>query len=413
MSDFHSQIEAAYPFENSQLLSAYDSIQIIGNQAYHDTVLNNQIDLFNATYNQNLFKSKKPFVKLDFKAFNKTVTTWALLDSIDVAPVAGNNAYLLLTGTGTNQLTNLALSPYNYHNTNCFVRNHLKMVGDVYIMTTADEENRAIYFNNKKLGRYGPGQPPYISKYLDSLQKSIGVNKLIETIAMVKYLKTKYDRVFVMGLSTGGTEALWVSLLSEPHGALVSSGYSTLCDSDANSLLINSYYYSHYLEYFNRDTLKNMMSNSSTTFLFTQAQNDNPFIQLEIDSNYTPQYFAGLYNVYFNYSYTNHAFPPCGIIDTFIDKVLSIAPANTNDAVHSSESFTFNNPVNYTLQIQFNDQESNENTVELFDLYGKSVLKEKTRKKLNLFNIGHLPAGLYILHIGGEKDYKTEKVLKI
>ena len=49
MSDFHLQIEQAYPFLNNQLLSAYDSIQIIGNQAYHDTILNSQIDLYNIT----------------------------------------------------------------------------------------------------------------------------------------------------------------------------------------------------------------------------------------------------------------------------------------------------------------------------------------------------------------------------
>lgn len=413
MSDFHLQIEQAYPFLNNQLLSAYDSIQIIGNQAYHDTILNSQIDLYNITYNQNLFKSKDPFIKLDFKAFNKNVTTYAFLDSIDVAPQASNNAYLLLTGTGTNQLTGLALVPNNYHNQNCFLRNHLKNVGDVYLMSTADEENRAIHFNNKKLGRYAPGFPPYLCKYLDSLQKSPGVNKLIETIAMVKYLKTKYDHVIVMGLSTGGTEALWVSLLSEPHGALVSSGYSTLCDSDANSQLVNSYFYSNYLQYFNRDTLKSIISKSSTQYLFTQALNDNPFIQLEIDSNYTPQFFAGIPNVFFDYTYFNHAFPPCDIIDTFTQRVLNAAPNNTDNLHLTPEHFTCNNPVYDDLQIQFNDKESEKNIIEILDLCGNSVLKEETRLKVIEISIGQLPTGLYFLRIQGNTTQQIKKILKL
>ena len=125
INDFYDQIEKSYPFTNNQLLSSYDSIEILGGGIYLDNILNQQIQNYNSTYNADLFLSSNPFIKLDFKAFGKTTRTYALLDSIDVEPQNRKIAFVVLSGTGPNQLTSLSVNGNNYHNTNCFVRKHL------------------------------------------------------------------------------------------------------------------------------------------------------------------------------------------------------------------------------------------------------------------------------------------------
>lgn len=391
-----AQIDSLFPFKNYDLAIAYDS-------SITDTIIkeyieiNDEIDTFNVHYNTTLFPAKRPFRYLNFAINNKFSVASFILDSCKNPNANVKTAFVVLTGTGSNQLTAISNFIFNYHNTNCHIRPFLNNFGDVYLTGTAAEDNRAIHWNYKKLSRYGPTQPSFLNNYLNSVQQATGINKLIETIALVKYLKSKYKKVIVLGLSTGGTEALWASILSRPSGTILSSGYSILTDTNANSLWVNSIYYDSCLYYFNKDSLMTHFKEKNSNYLITQAINDNPFIQMEIDSNYTPNFFAPVDNVHFNYSYYNHSFPPCFIMDSFINKVIETPILHFNLLQHIGPDSI--------LTIVNNEL----NTIFHFDLYLNDTFYNAYNYILNNCIIMLKDSGTYtIRNIRSQNGYYSE-----
>lgn len=390
------QVDSIFPFKNNDLAIAYDS-------SITDTIIreyidiNDEIDSFNVHYNTTLFPAKRAFRYLNFTINNKPSVASFILDSCKNPNANVKTAFVVLTGTGSNQLTAISNFIFNYHNTNCHIRPFLNNFGDVYLTGTAAEDNRAIHWNYKKLSRYGPTQPSYLNNYLNSIQQASGINKLIETIALVKYLKSKYKKVIVLGLSTGGTEALWASILSRPSGTLLSSGYSILTDTNANSLWVNSIYYDSCLYYFNKDSLMTHFNEKNSNYLITQALNDNPLIQMDIDSNYTPNFFAPADNVHFNYSYYNHSFPPCFIMDSFINKVIETPILHFNLLQHIGPDSI--------LTIVNNEQ----NTIFHFDLYLNDTFYNAYNYILNNCIIMLKDTGTYtIRNIRSQNGYYSE-----
>lgn len=390
------QVDSLFPFKNYELAIAYDS-------SITDTIIreyvdiNDEIDTFNVHYNTTLFPAKRAFRYLNFSINNKFSVANFILDSCKNPNTAIKTAFVVLTGTGSNQLTAISNFIFNYHNTNCHIRPFLNNFGDVYLTGTAAEDNRAIHWNYKKLSRYGPTQPSFLNNYLNSIQQASGINKLIETIALVKFLKSKYKKVIVLGLSTGGTEALWASILSRPSGTILSSGYSVMSDTNANSLWVNSIYYDSCLYYFNKDSLMTHFNEKNSNYLITQAINDNPLIQMDIDSNYTPNFFAPADNVHFNYSYYNHSFPPCYIIDSFISKVIETPILHFNILQHIGPDTI--------LTIVNNEQ----NTIFHFDLYLNDTFYNAYNFILNNCIIMLKDTGTYTLrNIRSQNGYYSE-----
>lgn len=56
------------------------------------------------------------------------------------------------------------------------------------------------------------------------------------------------------------------------------------------------------------------------------------------------------------------------------------------------------NPAHQLLHISLNN-DNDEKTIEIVDLMGKVVLKEKTRQQVMVLRLGNLPAGLYLVQI--------------
>ena len=317
INNFYEQAENEFPFQTPEYSNCYEGIQPAP-ALQNDSLINQSIDSLETFTPFTLFNLNQPFKVLPFTLNGKTGYARALLDSSHNNG-SHNVAYMVILGSGTNLIKQF-FDNQSYHNINCATMNYLKTRGDVYVMTTPNEEQRAIYFNKKKMK--SSAIPSFLLNYLNADNRAPGITRLIEYVAMIKYLKQHYDRLIVLGLSTGGKVAHWVSLMAEPDAALVSSGYSVLVDNDLNSQNVNAIFYGPYQTIFTKDSLKNRLKQVKTQFLFTLPQNDAPIAQLDIDSGYTKTFYQDANNASFFYGYTNHAFPPCSNMDSFFTRCI-------------------------------------------------------------------------------------------
>jgi hypothetical protein len=318
VQDYFNQMDSNFKFFNHEYSGCYKNI-LIESDIILDTQINFTFNTFEQVNNLIIYGIPNPFAKVKFSLNNKSAYTYFVLDSTTNLNQDCTVAYMVVPGTGPNAMSTFVQGT-GYHNLYCQVRNNLKQFGDVYSMSRANEDHRAIFFNKKKLGTITPIQPTFMQSYLNAANRSYGVNQLIETVAMIKFLKTKYDKVFVLGLSTGGKVALWSSMEAEPHAALISSGYTILADLNYQTQLINSYSFGNFLLDLDKDSTEKRLSELKTQFMFTWGNNDNYLAQLEVDSNLTQNYFQGLNNTSYFYNYNSHTFPPCYAIDSFFQR---------------------------------------------------------------------------------------------
>lgn len=322
LQDMYDKINAQFVFKDSDYIDCYPKI-ILNPEMELDTSINATINSFEDLTGQVVYGLRNPFIKVPFMLNGKYSASRALLDSSN--NMSGNHdvAFLLITGTGTNMIRDIT-SNSGYHNTNCGVMNFFKPWADFYVMSVPNEDHRGITFNKKKItASLGNNlASPFLLNYLNSNGKAYGITRLIETVAMIKFLKTRYKRVFVLGLSTGGKVAHWSSLMAEPDAALISSGYSVLVHTDYNSQMVNALYYSNLLNTFTKDSLKHRTKEIRTQFLFTLPQNDSPIAQDDINTQATKTFYQDVGHVSFNYGYINHSFPPCAIMDSFFTRCL-------------------------------------------------------------------------------------------
>lgn len=322
LQDMYDKINTQFIFQNTDYVDCYQNI-VLAPYMELDTSINSTINNFEDLTGQVVYGLRNPFVKVPFTLFGKSSFARALLDSTHNNSGHHDVAFLLITGTGSNLIKDIT-SNSGYHNTNCGVMNFFKSWSDFFVMSVPNEDHRGITFNKKKIAASlgSNSSAPFLINYLNSNGKAYGITRLIETVAMIKFLKTRYKRVFVLGLSTGGKVAHWSSLMAEPDAALISSGYSVLVDNDYNSQMVNAIYFSNLLNTFTKDSLKRRTKEIRTQFLLTLPQNDSPIAQDDINTLATKTYYQDVGHVSFNYEYVNHAFPPCAVMDSFFTRCL-------------------------------------------------------------------------------------------
>lgn len=82
--------------------------------------------------------------------------------------------------------------------------------------------------------------------------------------------------------------------------------------------------------------------------------------------------------------------------------------------INSIEVFVFPNPFQSVLNIKFQTPIIEPVWIQLFDLYGRCLIKVKVGSSLGQIHTSHLPSGLYILRITNTKQtLKIFKVVKI
>jgi hypothetical protein len=130
----------------------------------------------------------------------------------------------------------------------------------------------------------------------------------VHSLALTKYLKQTYEKVVVLGLSQGGSAALLNSLQSEPDGAVISSGFSvmskTLSKGSLRQIIIPN------LDtYYGVDEIYQTIKASATRYLFTYGQQEEGIYGIEVDHQYTCNYFKALSNVSCMTHSLDHTFP--------------------------------------------------------------------------------------------------------
>lgn len=276
-----------------------------------------------------------PVVSLPFHLNNKQGISYSFLYP-DTNHSNCKNAFLIVPGTGINASYDV-IRGLGYHNQLCQITNNCRNYGDVYTFVKPNEEFRAIHWNNKKLNEY-------IVSYLITQNTFYGTNYLVEMIAMIKYLKSNYDKVFLMGLSEGGYAALLCTMYSQPDAALISGGYSINFDTCTTETGILYTRFDSLVYQYDKVNVKDKISQSSTQYLFTWGDGD-PVLTMdpEHDFHYTENYFAGVGHCSWFYDFNDHTFPPCFNIDTFIERIISIPQAHffiTDSSVNGDSLYT-------------------------------------------------------------------------
>lgn len=365
------QIDTAFKFTTTDI-DSIDYVTITGNLQY-DTAIN---PLFN-TY-PTLMNQTNPMMRLPFSLNNKTGfahtyfypslnSSFCKTGILLVPGSGGNQSFELVRGTG-------------YHNLLCSIRSNCQNYGDVFTLIKPNEEARSYHWNNQKLG-------PWIFWYCTSANTYYGTNYLIELVSMIKYMKTKYDKVLLMGLSEGGYASLLSTIYIKPDAALIAGGYSINFDTCTEEKDYLRMRFDTLVDHYDRVKIKNMISNSNTQYLFTWGNNDPvPTLDPEHDFHYTEQYFNGLTNCSYFYDFNDHTFPPCNAIDTFVQRVLAIPQA------HFFITDSTSQPDTLFTQVRFCNSGSYQ-----FDLYKDTTFIQNYSFTGDSLNIALTDSGYYFI----------------
>ena len=272
------------------------------------------------------YRQKDPVWELPFSLNGKKSTTYCTFtpstnpDNSLHAAAMGKTAILFITGSGTNNGTEM-VQGIGYQNFYGNQKDSLATLGDVYISIRPLIDFRAFVWDNngdlKALNSEFP-HPSQVTSYLNGRGTPYGLNSLIESIALVKYLKSKYQKVIIAGLSYGGIYTTLNAFESAPEGALVSGGYTIaideIRDNDYQAASFGQLIFS-----LTRDSVKNNIEKSTTEFLFSWGRTGD--IALETQLHYTENYFAGLNNTQYYYDYDPHTFPPFQAFKNLIDSI--------------------------------------------------------------------------------------------
>jgi len=119
---------------------------------------------------------------------------------------------------------------------------------------------------------------------------------MIQGIALSKFIKQKYNKFYVAGLSQGGLAALINSLQSSPDKAVIASGFSVLMSnpyrSGHNQLIIPNY-----RRAYSPSEVKSQIIESETQFLFTWGEEEGGLYGKDVKNKLTAQFFNGMKNV--------------------------------------------------------------------------------------------------------------------
>jgi hypothetical protein len=172
---------------------------------------------------------------------------------------------------------------------------------DVYVFVKPNEDFAAIHDGRRKLSYAA------VSTYLLNKGGSYSAHYVANTLALEKYLQSRYARTVVLGLSQGGEAALLNAIQSRPTAAVVSSGYSvideTLAWANAEQIIIPGYYRG-----FN-EKVRSALALSPTRFLFTYGRGEVGTYRIEAEDRDTCRALSALAGVTCAVHPGKHVFP--------------------------------------------------------------------------------------------------------
>lgn len=286
LNELSNSFNDFFPFASESVYTGYDSLRVSDVEYVADSLA---------------------YVSLGLA--EKTVTSYAYFK-----PSTDNSstAIFIIPGSGQNQSSEIYWNTAsNYYNIPAPISESNLDKGDVFIYIKPNEDLLAMHYNGLKLSTYS------LFAHLINEGRSYSSNYLIQCIGFVKALKSRYDRVIVLGLSQGGYASLLVSLISEPTASIVSSGYSILFDdvyfADINQIVIPDLPY-----HFSKEKIYDIIDQKSTYYLFSWGNAESGVYGYEANHLATYQFLSPTGKVYYHSDHSEHLFPPHDVVADFI-----------------------------------------------------------------------------------------------
>lgn len=250
---------------------------------------------------------KKNIFRLSFTIGKDTLEAFAYLK---ISKKKSDAAFCIIPQSGINSARKIFYESDGNTESDNNADDILQRFGDVFILIKLNEGCLAIHNGSFKIN-YNTLVPTMVN-----LSSSYSYYYILSSIALTKYIKTKYNSVGVVGLSQGGMATVINSIVTKPNLAVVASGYSNFFDTIQVSS-ITQIIYPGISRKLHPDSLIKRFNQTKTKFLFTYGYNDDDIYQIEAIKRQTEQKFSILENCIFKTHPTGHNFSKDDI-DSFL-----------------------------------------------------------------------------------------------
>jgi hypothetical protein len=210
------------------------------------------------------------------------------------------SAALIIPGSGFNQSSAIYNNdPSNYH---FGIMEALGASVAKFVLIKPNEDCLAFHDGKAKINQ------DFSTNWLLARGASYSAHYITNSLAITKYLQTQYGKVVVAGLSQGGYAALLNSLQSQPHVAIIASGFSVVDAqvmwSGGNQIIIPGLD-----QRLSVADMRSRMRPLHTSFLFTYGKDEDGTYKIEANERLTCQYLSTLQNVECRIHKQGHVFP--------------------------------------------------------------------------------------------------------
>lgn len=260
--------------------------------------------------------------KVAFQLNNKSYDSYSYF--VPGITSADSVAIIIIPGSGNNQSSAIYFGT-GYHGD---ILNRMKKYGDTYVFVKPNQDFLGIHYNNKLL------RDEALVPYLINHGYSYSAYYLTQCIALTKLLKNKYKYCYIVGLSQGGSASLYVSLLTEPSGTIVASGFSVLFEK-FTYMSLNQIIGDGIDTLFTNQKIYNTILAQNTKYGFTYGSLDISTYKAEAENNYTCNYFSLLSNVFCYSGSWGHNFATPIPTESLIEDIIRPIPIlnYTSDSV--------------------------------------------------------------------------------
>jgi hypothetical protein len=343
------KLDNQFKYTNNDYYGSYKNM-LVDSLKFVDSVNTTMNYYYNINPNY-AYKQNNPVKALDFTLNGKKSEAYCVyFPSSSIINNECKKCFLIITGSGSYNGTAMTRGE-GYQNQFGSLKDSLAVHGDVYIAIRPLLDFRS--FRRRKTPTSNPKDlnsefpiPSQITNYLNNRGTPYGTNSLIESIALTKYLKTKYRRVIISGLSFGGIYTTLNAFETSPDACLVSGGYTVEVDNTASSSVdYQSSHFGNLIFSLNRDTVKNKINilKNKTEFMFSWGQSGD--IPQEAIYHSTENYFIGHTNTQYYYNYGPHTFPPQLAFRNLLDSINIKAKPVIKEISKSC------NPINSSIKI--------------------------------------------------------------
>jgi hypothetical protein len=331
--------------------------------------------------------------------------------------VDSGTAFLIIPGTGIHNGLHIAEGDTaNYQNLPKPIKEVCLPYGDVFTYVKPNEDFRNIW-RNTGASFYKKLNYNYFTPYTDVKGKPWGANMTIECIALVKYLKLKYQKVIVLGLSNAGFPALIAALEGGANGVNCASGLSVASYSGFPLNNFENPYYTNQFTKYALDSLAIKWMHSLTYTLFSYGDNDGGAIDFEYQTHSLEDSLASLNKncqIDFTYNFSGHHYP-VAYLDTFIQRVKhDSCQLHFTTNLQTNESNTmqiYPNPVSSQLYVSVGSETLTR--IRIFNTYGSTVFDSSNlnRSQADIF-LGSWASGMYWIEVSTAKHRTVRKIMK-